>query len=84
MKEITGLNDYQLFFIVHKYLVTKGEEENCDVNGHRRNPNERFRFISTQNQLLLTLFKLRSNHTDVQLADEFSISYGKVSEIFRF
>ena len=84
LKKYTGIEDFNLFKIFHKYLVASCSQTECEIDGHDRKPCEMFPRISTENQLLLVLYKLKRNPIDDVLASDFDISTGRVSEIFKF
>jgi hypothetical protein len=84
MRNYTGLNSYNIFSVLHKYLVAKCEDENCQVAAHKKNPELEFPTLSTENQMLLVLVKLRRSETEVCLAKLFGIGQGSVSSIFHF
>ncbi len=63
IENYTGLNSYcnSLFSILHKYLVAKCDDDECDVRIHSEDPAKQFTNNSTANQLLLGVVKLRKN-----------------------
>ena len=71
VRQYTGLADYTLFMILHRCMTAKCEEEQCTVRLHQCNPEEKFKFMSTENQMLLVLCKLKTNHTEKELGNEF-------------
>jgi hypothetical protein len=82
----TGLDSYKLFLIVHKYLVascTCTDDHAASCHKHP-DPAQTFKFISTENQLLLALSKLRLNHTEKTISRHMSVGLGTVSKIFKF
>ena len=84
MRQHTGLNSYELFKFVHTYLMSKCEDEQCEKVACKVDPMKMFSFLSTENQLLLTLFKLRSNTPESLIAKQMHIGNGSVSQIFKF
>ncbi len=84
IKNYTGLNSYSLFSILHKYLVAKCDDDECDVQIHSKDPAKQFTNISTANQLLLVLVKLRKNFTEQCLGKLFGVSQACVCAIFHF
>ena len=83
-KDFTGLESYDLFKILHKYMTAKCDDPECDIAQHKLDPKLEYSFISTENQLLLTLFKLKRNETENIIAYQFGISQSSVSDIFNF
>lgn len=84
MKNYTGLNSYGTFVCLHKYLVAKCDDENCEVDLHKKDPEKEFPFLTTENQLLLVLMKLRRNQSELCISKQMGISQGSVSGIFHF
>ena len=72
MRGYSGLNDYKLFCIIH--MISKCDDKQCEVELHKCDPASEFKVLITENQLLLVLSKLISNHTDQKVGTEFSIS----------
>lgn len=84
LKKFTGIESYGLFEILHKYLMSSCSDNSCSVPVHSDDPAKLFSHISTENQLLLVLYKLKRNPVDSVLASDFKVSTGRVSEIFKF
>ena len=84
LKKFTGIENYKLFEILHKYLISKCSVSLCTIHTHSDDPSKLFSHISTESQLLLVLYKLKRNPVDSVLSSEFHISTGRISEIFKF
>ena len=69
---------------MHKYLASCCTDNSCNIKDHDVDPNKIFKHISSENQLLLVLYKLKRNSVDSVLASEFNISTGRISEIFKY
>ena len=84
LKKHTGIEDYNLFQILHKYLASTCSENNSEINDHNSNRDKVFSHISFEDQLLFVLYKLKRNPIDSVLASDFEISTGRISEIFKY
>ncbi|KAL3852401.1 hypothetical protein ACJMK2_016052, partial [Sinanodonta woodiana] len=84
LRRYTGIKDYKLFTILHKYLVSCCSHIECETIPGHGDPNKLFSHIGSENQLLLVLYKLKGNPIDSVLASNFDISTGRISEIFKF
>ncbi|XP_053388378.1 uncharacterized protein LOC128551516 isoform X1 [Mercenaria mercenaria] len=84
LKKYTGIENYKLFQILHKYLVSQCSDSICTIQTHSDDPSKLYSHISTENQLLLVLYKLKRNPVDSVLSSEFHVSTGRISEIFKF
>lgn len=86
VKAYTGVNTYKLFQILCKYLLAECDPKTCNIKEHNLvcKISENFTFISVENQILLTLYKLKTNHKFSSIASSFSISKGSSSEIFHY
>ena len=63
MRMYTGLHDFKLLSILHKYITTR-----CTCEGNKQeDPAKVFKFISTENQLLLTLMKVHETQAESYL-----------------
>ena len=85
MRKHTGIDSFKLFSILHTYLTAPCDDPECHLDCHKKDPKTTFPFMpQTENQLLLTLFKLRCNHPEQQIAKQMHTSVGSVSQIFNF
>ena len=71
--EFTGLENYEKFITVYYSLGPKINNIKC----------KRSNGLSVKNQLFLTLWKLRKNCTDMELAIHFDVSKNGVGIIFK-
>ncbi|KAK3600979.1 hypothetical protein CHS0354_008089 [Potamilus streckersoni] len=67
LKRYTGIEDYKLFTILHKYLASCCSHTECETIPGHGDPNKLFSHINLENQLLV-LYKLKRNPVDPVLA----------------
>lgn len=83
LRKYTGMDSYSIFLAVHKYMTNTCGCSN-DFYKDIGNPSKVFTSISTENQMLLCLYKLRMDPPEHKIAQEMGVSIGLVSTIFKF
>ena len=84
IRQHTGLASYKIFSCLHRYLMSVCQDDTCDLEFCSQDPNKKFKFLSSENQLLLVLYKCRTNTIENMIANQMHIGSGSVSTIFHF